>query len=234
LAVAAIMLLCSVLSTTAAAAAPIDAASAHRALRAVNLYLTGLLADDPASRQAEDQFVASTTANCPNVLAAVNLLPVTSVGRAAVTAFGEEIGGDLVLMGVIPADRARLAALTRTTTRLRWSRMGTATKIRRSLEAQRKLFSLPPSELCADAHALADVSAQSTPPGTLEFLATYGRASAAGGLVELTDTISRFLTPADDGLISATNRVDDRLKAAERALQVAEVTKLVSAVGLTP
>jgi hypothetical protein len=227
------MLLCSALSTTAAEAAQIDGASTHRALRALNRYLTGLLADAPARRQADDAFVVSITANCPNVLAAVNLLPPSSVNHGAVVAFFEEAGADLSLARNVPEDRARLAALARTMIRLRWSRTGSATKIRRSLEAQRKRFSLPPSDLCTDAHALAASNAQTTPPTTLQFLATFGRAEKAAGLGALIDTMQPFVTPADNRLIDADNRLNDRLTAAEKALQAAEAPKIVSALGIS-
>jgi hypothetical protein len=227
------LLLCSALSTTAAAAAPMDARSSHLALRALHRYITGVLADAPAWRQADDAFVASTAANCPNVLAAVGLLPASSATRAADTAMGEEIGVDLAVVSNVP-DRAPVAALTRTISSLRWSRVGKATRIRRSLEAQRTYFSLPPSDLCTDARAFAAANAQTTPPGTLQFLATFGRLKGAAGLDALYNTIQRFVTPADNRLVDANNRLLDRATAAARALEAAELPKLSSTLGLPP
>jgi hypothetical protein len=46
-----------------AAAAPVDVASEHVAVRAFDRYLRGQIADVPAPRQLENAFVASISAN---------------------------------------------------------------------------------------------------------------------------------------------------------------------------
>jgi hypothetical protein len=197
------------------------------------LYFTEVLANVPAWQQADDAFVASTATNCPNVLAAVGLLPASSATHAADTAIGEEMDADLVVVSDV-ADRAPFEALSSTITRLRWSSIRTATRIRRTLEAERTYFSLPPSDLCADARVFAGANALSTPPGTLQFLATFGRLGGAAGLKGLYGTIHRFATPADNRLIDANNRLVDRAVAAEKPLAAAEFLKLKSALGLAP
>lgn len=231
LGVAAAVMLWSALSTTAAVAAPVDAASSRVVLGALQRYLTGLLADAPASREGDDAFVASTAASCPNVLAAVNLLPSASVSSAAATALGEEVGADLALVSFVPVERTLLAALTNTIGRLRWSMSGSATTVRRSLDAERTYLELPPSDLCADADAFAAANAQTTPPETLQFLATLGRARSAAGLAGLLKTIDRFKTAADRRLITAVKSADKRVIAAGKALVAVEAPKLLSTLG---
>jgi hypothetical protein len=45
---------------------------------------------------------------------------------------------------------------------------------------------------------------------------------------------TRYVTPADNGLIDANNRLRNRVIAAEKARQGAEAPKLESALGLPP
>ena len=232
--VAAVAVVCSLVASATVAGAPLDVASTHAALRALDRYSTGVVADadSAASRQADDAFVATITAGCPNVLAAINLQPASSVSRAAVVAFGEEAGVDLEL-ATFKFVRIRLAALTRALVGLRWSTVGLATQIRRSLATRRKFAALLPSNLCADARALA-ANAQTTPAGTLQFLATVGRlAKSSLGPTALVKTIRRYETPADRPLAVAVARGDKRLVAALKALVVAELPKLLSALGLS-
>jgi hypothetical protein len=203
------------------------------ALGALQRYYTMLLADAPLSQQGDEAFVASVSASCPNVLAAINLLPSASISRASVVAFGEELGADLVLARFVPAKRAALAVLTRTITALRWSTRGSATTIIRSLVAERRYFALPPSDLCADARALAAANAQSTSPGTLKFLSTFGRIAPEEGLTGVIRTLRRFVTAADDRVVTAVNRASEGLVAARTALVHAEAPKLIAALGLT-
>ena len=68
--------------------------------------------------------------------------------------FGEEVGLDAALEVAAPAT-APLAALEETLAGLRWSSPRTAAKIKRFLKAKRALLTLPASDLCGDALALA-------------------------------------------------------------------------------
>lgn len=90
----------------------VDAASDHAATLAYHRFLSATVAP---SRRADDAFVSSISTSCPNVLAAVNLLPAGSFSRSAVLAFGEEMAGDLTLAAVAPwhGPFAKLAAALR-------------------------------------------------------------------------------------------------------------------------
>jgi hypothetical protein len=228
----ALVLGCSALSTPAAVAAPVDHASTHAALAALVRWETGLMADAPISQQGDNRFVASVAAGCPNVLAAVNLIP-SQVNRAATFALGEEIGADLYLARFLPAERALTSSLASTIERLRWSSRATRAAIRRSMQAERRYFALSPSNLCADARALAATNAQTTPPGTLQFLAAFGRAFHGSGFFALNKTINRFKTAADGRLIRASNSNQKLLVAARAALVASETPKVLAALGLS-
>jgi hypothetical protein len=225
-------LVCSAVPTAAAVAAPVDQASTHAALAAVVRWQTGLMAAAPISQQSDDQFVASVAAGCPNVLAAVNLIP-SPVNRAAPFALGEEIGADLLLARFLPAERALTSSLTSTIERLSWSSSAARAGIRHSMQAERRYFALSPSNLCADAGGLAATNAQTTPAGTLQFLAAFGRAAAASGFSALDKTINRFKTSADGPLIRADNSNNKLLVAAGETLVASEAPKVLSALGLS-
>jgi len=232
LALGALVLSCSAFSSAAAAAAPVDRASTHAALAALMRWETGLMADAPISQQGDDEFVASVAAGCPNVLAAVNLIP-TQVNRAAIFALGEEIGADLFLARFLPPERALTSSLASTIERLPWSSSTTRAAIRQAMQAERRYFALAPSSLCADARALAGTNAQTTPPGTLQFLATFGRAFGGSGFFALNKTINRFKTSADASLIRAANSNSKLLVSARAALVKSETPKVLSALGIS-
>jgi len=101
------------------------------------------------------------------------------------------------------------------------------------MQAERRYFALRPSNLCVDARALAATNAQTTPPGTLQFLAAFGRAFDASGLLALSKTINRFKTSADARLIRASNSDTKLLIAARAALVASETPKILSALGLS-
>jgi hypothetical protein len=226
------VLLCWALSADAAVAAPVDQASAHSALVALVHWQTGLMADAPISQQGDEQFVASVAAGCPNVLTAVNLLPSSQVNHAASVALGEEIAADLYLARFLPAERALTTSLAGTVERLPWSSSATRAAIRRSMQAERRYFALAPSNLCADASALAASNAQTTPPATLQFLATFRRDLAGTGFAALNATINRYKRAVDADLIRADNSNDKLLVAARAALVRSEAPKVLSALGL--
>jgi hypothetical protein len=233
LAVAAALLLSWALPAPTAGAAPVDQASAHAALAAVVRWQTGLIADAPISQQGDDEFVASVATECPNVLAAVNLLPSARVSRAATFALGEEIGADLYLARFLPAERAVTSSLAFTVEGLPWSSGATRAAMRTSMQAERSYFALSTSNLCADARALAATNAEATPPGTLQFLAAFGRALTGSGLLALNKTVNRFKTSADGPLIRADNSNNKLLEAARAALVASETPKILSALGVS-
>jgi hypothetical protein len=215
-----------------AGAASVNAVSGHTTLRAIQRYFTTLVANIPASQQSEESYVATIRSACPNVLAAANALPASSVNAGTVTAFGEELGLDVAIASFVP-DRTPLAALTGTLSKLRWSSGGQAVKIRSALAAQRELFFLKPTDLCADARAFAASNFQTTPPATLESLAAFGRVTHAAGQSSLANVPSGFHpTRADKGLAKAIGGLAARWGSDWKAQYEAEAKVLESALGL--
>lgn len=231
---AAVLATLSISLPAAADAAPIDTASDHVALSAYGRYLQGVLSGLPAARSADNAYIASIATACPNVLAAVNLLPARAVNRATAIALGEELAGDLVV-GAYHAARAPLVAFSATLTRLPWSNPQTSATIKSFLSAQRKLFHLGPSHLCSDAKALAASNARRTPPATLRWLARFGRLSSAENARSgpFLAVLQRFQAPDDGSQIDANNRLVGSFMAAFPALIRNETTKLASALGLS-
>ena len=125
--------------SASASAASVDAASGRSSLHALQRYFTTLVAEVPASQQSDEQYVASIKSACPDVLAALNGLPESSINPGTATALGEELGLDVSLASFAP-DRAPLATLTRTLSKLRWSGAGRKLRLKSALAAQRELF----------------------------------------------------------------------------------------------
>jgi hypothetical protein len=215
-----------------ATASPLDGASAHRALLALRSYLRANLHHRAAAQASADGFVQGITAACPNVLAALNLQPVDSLNKGALTAFAEEASAD-VGQASFPPLRPILARMDRKVRPLRWSHRGQARRIRGSLTDERRYLFTAPSDICANAQALAANNAQATPPGTLSFLASYGRAAKGAGFGALTTALSRFQRRSDHRLVSEVNRLNRRVVKAGRSLVQAEGTKLLRALGIS-
>ena len=216
-----------------AGASSVNATSENTALRAVQRYFTTLVANIPASRQGEESYAASIRSACPNVLAAANAIPENSVNAGTVTAFGEELGLDLSIASFVP-DRTPLATLTDTLSKLRWSGHGQAVKIKSALAAQRELFFLKPTDLCADARAVAASNFQTTPAATLESLAAFGRVTHAAGQSSLANVPGGFHpTRADKRLAKAIRGLAARWGSEWQAQFEAEAKVLESALGLT-
>ncbi len=222
-----------------AGAAPLDVASGGVALSAYHTYMSALVSDLPASQQSADAFVASISASCPNALAAVSgvpaspVSPVSPVNQSASFMFGEEVGLDAALEVAAPAT-APLAALEETLAGLRWSSPHTAAKIKRFLEAKRAFLALAASDLCGDARALASTNAQVTPPGTLAFVASAKRdtAAASAGIAAFVKILNRFHTRAEHAKAAATNRLVRKLKSEYTTLSTTELHELLPALGL--
>ena len=105
----------------------------------------------------------------------------------------------------------------------------------RFVDSERRFSGLTPSDLCGDARALAASNAQTTPPGTLNWLATFGRyatGSQNGGTAFL-KLLARYQSPADRSLILANNRLVKQSNSALRSLVTTESRKLFSALGLS-
>jgi hypothetical protein len=216
-----------------AAAARVDKASSRAALGAYHAFLAEHLASIPAGQQQDDAFVASISAHCPNVLASVALLPEGSFNQAAITAFAQEAGADLALVANA-STRPGLASMATALGRLRWSSRKTTAEIKRFLEGVQQLLTLAPSDLCLDAQALAASTAQVTPPGTLQLLATVHRlgSAAAAGTSGFIKILERFQTPAEGHMIAANNRLVGSIESASEKAVEAEGHKLLSVLGL--
>lgn len=217
-----------------AAAAPIDTASDHVALRAYGNYAQGVLSRLPAARSADEAYIASIAKTCPDVLAAANLLPQDAINQGSAVAFGEELAGDLVVAAYRP-DRAPFATLAATLTRLRWSSQQTAGTIKAFLTGQRKEFRVGPSHLCADARALAASNVRRTPRGTLRWLARFGRVASAEQthLGAFLRVLGQFQAPDDAAQIATDNRLVRKVMVALPTLITSEADKLGSALGLS-
>lgn len=217
----------------AAGATQRDKTSATAALRAYRTYMTHLVAEQPAWEAKASTLVASITAGCPNVLAPLNLLPLTQIDQGALTAFGEEAGGDLSL-DAAQADVANFERLVRTLDRLRWSSRTARSGVTRFVKAGRAYFAFAQSDLCGDARALAADNGASTPPGTLIWLANFSGVTAERerGLVALQRTVRRFETPVDGGLISRINQLASRDGNEEQAFVTGQIPKILTAFGL--
>ena len=146
--------------------------------------------------------------------------------------FGEEVGLDAALTVAAPAT-APLAALEETLAGLRWSSPRTAAKIKRFLKAKRALLTLPASDLCGDARALAS-NAQVTPPGTLAFVTTakHDAAAASAGNSAFVKILNRFHTRAEHTPAAATNRLLRKLKSAYTTLSTTETHELLPVLGI--
>ncbi len=223
-----------VVSSGSAAAAPVDVASEHVAVRAFDRYLRGRIADVPAARQLENAFVASITASCQGVLTPVFRLPQGSLKPDTVLAFIEEISGDLTVE-IDAASHGRLARMTRALSHLPWSSKRTKATVTRFLDAQHRLLSLAPSNLCADANALA-ANPQVTPPGTLQWVATLGTASRAttAGNAAFLKMLGRFADASDAPVFKDIAGLPKRFVRAYKPLLKAAATKLLTTLGFPP
>ena len=211
-----------------------DKTSATAALRAYRVYMTHLVAEQPAWETKAGILVASITSNCPNALAPINLLPQAQIDPGALTAFGEEAGADLALEAN-QADSANFERLRRALDRLRWSSRSARSGIARFVKAGRAYSVLAQSDLCGDARALAADNAASTPPGTLIWLANFSGVSAERdhGLVAFQRAVKRFETPVDHGLIAHINQLASRDGNETQAFVTGEIPKILTAFGVS-
>jgi hypothetical protein len=224
--------LASACTSAPATAAPADVASAHTALHVYKGYLTAVIRGERGSVKQADTFIASIAAKCPNVLAPLNQVPPSSLNQSALTAFGVELGADIDL-ALFKSDRRAVRRLSAKVGRLHWSSRSRAKSIKRSLAAQRHAFALAPSDLCADAQALAASNGQSVAPGTAPFNASFARAVSAGGLGAVTGAVKRFHSPGDRATMRAVSKLAKRAKAQLIAAGEAELPKLVATLGLS-
>ena len=217
----------------ATAAASQDQSSDRAALTAYHDYLTGVSARLSGARKADAAFVSSISGRCANALAPLKQAPASSVNQTALFDFGEELGGDTGVVAYGPA-RAELAKMAGTLRKLRWSSPQSAKTINRYLAAQGRLFSLAPSDLCADAHGLVASHAETIPAGASQWLGKFRRAVSAqqSAGASFAALLRKFETPADRGLAATDNKLFKRLAGSLEGLVKASAGKLVTALGL--
>jgi hypothetical protein len=217
--------------SSVASAKPVDVRSAHAALRDYKAYLSSVVSQLSAARRADDVFVGTIAAKCPNAAASLRNVTVTPTNQPILNEFGEEIGGDVVLPAAAPFQKP-LATLTRRLSKLHWSSGARKRSIARSLAKQARLYALPPSDLCADASALAAGNAQSLPPGTAAFVAGYQNATRAAGLDALKSTLSRFARRGDRKLRSRVRKLQQEAGGGLESVARASGNRLLQALGL--
>jgi hypothetical protein len=217
-----------------AGAAPIDEASGHTALVAYHGYVEGLLSRVPTMRNAIDKYVSSIAAACPGVLAPVFSLPSGTANQDAALAFIEELGLDLAVVGN-RTFRPQLAKFAATLASLRWSTSQTGDTVQQFVTAQRRLFRLAPSHLCADMQAFASSDAQQTAPGAMRWLAEVATALTAQQreFASFSKVLRHFASPADAGLVSDTDHTFTRFKAAVKSALTPEATRLLRVLANT-
>jgi hypothetical protein len=219
--------------TSMAAAAPLDVRSDRTALTAYQLYVRALVASVPGGRGIDDAFVASINGACAQVLTPLRSMPASKVSQTALEAFGEEVGGDLAVEFHSEAAKA-FARLSRVLTKLRWSSARTTRTVMGLVTAVQASLELSPSDLCADARALA-ANPLAVPAGTTQFLATYRPATALAKrrLTPFLGVLSRFQTPAERGTIASINRLVTQFDTTSSQLENKGSSRLVADLGLS-
>jgi hypothetical protein len=226
-AIAALTLLSAV-----ATAAPVDSASTHIALRALDRYVKASQASLPASRRSAQEFVVAIAGRCPNALAPLASLPASFANSPSAKAFIDETVADLVAKTNAPLGGA-VARLGATLRGLRWSSPRAAAIVAVFPRATHALVAIGTSDLCADARAFA-AHPHSTPAGTRRWLAKFRavntRATNAAHVFGL--VLGAFRAPKDAGVLRDIARRANQLLAADKALTLAEEKNLLGALGL--
>jgi hypothetical protein len=217
------------ISAAAAEARPVDTTSAHKGLRALRAYLSATTRLTGAATRSDDAFIAGIQSTCSNVLASVSSSDTFDQG--VVVQFGKEASADLVAAAFVPA-RKPLAVLRRRVSKLRWSRQSTKRAVQAALDAQDTVFKLPPSDLCADASALAANGGRAVPSGTKTFLKTFQRDASLAGLDGLEEVLVRYRPARDMRLVREVNRLSERADKRLEHVFDREVRKLLKVLAL--
>ena len=227
-ALTAVVALCCAPTTASAKRADVKADRAT--LTAYKQFLTTVDAQIPVSTKAADDYVASISAGCPNVLGP--LTSATAVNFGAVTALGSEGGLDVGIAADVP-NRAALANFGNKVSRLPWSSRRSKLVVKRYVAAADAIYGMQMSDLCADARALVASNGQTTPAGTTHALAAIASASKAASAdsVAMQKLLDRFATKADVPLAMAIKKLANEVRAGQRILQEGDVPKLLTALG---
>jgi hypothetical protein len=190
-AILALALVASLAATVPAAAKPVDAASATKALRIWLRYANSAKAAVTAAKTSEDDLVASVANGCPGVLGQIDSQPADQWNWRALSALADEATGNSDLAAGAPL-HAGFGVFAKRIGALRWSKGSTRSAVKRSLQLQRRYLFQAPSDMCADANALAANGGASTPTATLQFDAVIRRNFAGAGLLGLGRIIFKF------------------------------------------
>ncbi len=218
----------------AAASAAVNRTSDHAALNAYHAYLHDLVSMVPSWRAGDDAYISSISGKCGGALSSLRHAAPGSFDKRALLAFGLEAGVDLDAVSVYPSARPALGKLAASLGSLHWSSSGIQKVVSAYVGAERRLYALTPTNLCADAHALAASHGRGVARATAAFVTKFGhRVQAAGQVATAFQTVlGRFAAPSDRGLINSTNQLLNQFGLKVSSLAGAEAKKLVGVLGL--
>ena len=195
-----------------ATAAPVDAHSAHLGLRAYRAYLSSLVSRLHVVKSNDAALVKTVRTNCLHVLTPVT--KADDANKGAAEQFGNEVAADLLLTS-FAAYRTPLATLTERIERLQWSRERTGRRIAAALDAQRQVFNLRPSDLCADATAFAASGGKSVSPATKAFVKNFNQVTSGDDIRTVVRTLKHYRPAGDRKFQKQLDQIqlhaDDRL-----------------------
>lgn len=217
----------------AASAAPINRASDRAALNAYHAYLQDLVSIIPSWRHDDNAYIASISGKCGGVLDPLRHAAPGSYNKQAVLAFGVETGGDLDAV-VYPAARPALGRLAGSLASLHWSSAGIRRVVSGYVGAERRLFAVAPSNLCADARVLRASHGRKISRGTASFVVKFAHRVAGAGRAgtAFLSVLQRYSSPSERRLISSTNHLLHEFDARVKAQVQPEARKLVGVLGL--
>jgi hypothetical protein len=216
----------------AAIAAGTDVSSDQAALTAYHRYVTALVTGMSTGERTARQYAATFGTQCPSVLAPLAALPKTQVNQSALSAFGEEVGGDLAIAfnteAVVPSQR-----LSSSLGRLKWSTRRSRDTVASLLSALKASLQVQQSDLCTDARALV-AQPLVEPSGTRAFLAVYLPAAtlAKRRLVPFLALLGRFQTTSDSAMISSISSLVTQFNTISHVDENALGSVLLRALGL--
>lgn len=218
-----VVLAALVVVPSSARARSTDVVSAHSLVRA-ELRLWQAEHANLAQSQAElNAFDAELSTGCPGALTGAPNSP-------AVNDIAFEIGGALVF-STQHSDKAALLTYSSSVMRLRWS----DPKLRKSVRALARVRAAlatvyePAAVLCNHILAVKASNYQTTPPGTIEFLAGYLRVATLAKQAEHGPALS--LSPSDLIKNKRAQALEKKVAAAQSAQAQAAVVSVLTALG---
>jgi hypothetical protein len=192
-----------------------------------------LAAGLPASERSDAAFVSAVDGGCADVLAPLNSLPASAVNTSALRTFGEEIGGDVGVAFVDQKVYKSFARLAAALSNLQWSSPETSQTITAFIKSEEATLRLTPSDLCADARAVA-ANPEATPAPTERWVVTLNEdyAASRSRLNGFLHILSRFQTKADVGVIASINRLATLVNSSQLSTRNTDASEILSDLGL--